>query len=77
MKPKTSVNNFVHPFGCVLFVSDDVSKGKSWGTYYLKPDGSLVRHQLPDLPLRKSRSDAQVDLELYAQIHRLPRETHP
>jgi hypothetical protein len=51
--------------GRVLFVSDGISGGKTWGTYYRKPSGSLKRLVSKHLPLRTSRAAAEADLRLW------------
>jgi len=57
----------------ILFVSDGISGGRSWATYYRKPSGSLARLKTPRLPLRASRAEAQADLDEYAQRFALRR----
>lgn len=55
----------------VLFVSDGISTGRAWGTFYRKPSGSLKRLVSCNLPMRPSREVAQADLDAYAKWNRL------
>ena len=61
--------------GRSLFVSDGISSGRSWGTFYRKPSGSLARVKSPKLPMRPTASEAQADLDIYAITHRLAKGT--
>jgi hypothetical protein len=60
----------------VLKVSQDYDwvRGvfKSWfGTRWIAPDGEIGRMKRPELPKRKTRDEAQADLNLYARANRL------
>jgi len=59
----------------ILFVSDGISGGTCWCTYWRKPNGSLARLKTPRLPLRSTWAGAQADLDEYACKHKL-REHH-
>lgn len=50
--------------GRILFVSSGISDGISWMTVYHKPnDISTKRLVSPALPIRKTREEAEADLE--------------
>lgn len=51
----------------VVFVSDGISRGRSWGTFYRLPSGSLRRLVRKSLPMRVTRDEAQADLDAYAK----------
>jgi len=53
--------------GRILFVSDGISNGSSWMTFYNKPNGSLRRVNSKFLPIRETREAAQRDLDKYAK----------
>lgn len=53
-----------------LFVSDGISNGRTWSTYYRTRTGSLRRLKM--MPLRQTREEAQADLDAYAQARGLP-----
>ncbi len=55
--------------GRVLFVDDGISKGKVWGVYYRKPNGSLKRFR--PIPLCVTPSAAQASLDDYARLRGL------
>jgi len=58
--------------GRILFVSDGISCGKLWTTFYRKPNGSLKRYKSPRLlPLRRTRIQAQRDLDAFAILRNL------
>ncbi|HHY45736.1 MAG TPA: hypothetical protein GX506_00350 [Firmicutes bacterium] len=52
-----------------LFVSDGISRGRAWSTYYRTRTGSLRR--LKTMPVRETREAAQADLDAYAEAKRL------
>ncbi|MGE5594155.1 MAG: hypothetical protein ACM3X3_10815 [Betaproteobacteria bacterium] len=52
-----------------LFVSDGISQGRMWSTYYRTRTGSLRR--LKTMPVRETREAAQADLDAYAEAKRL------
>ncbi len=52
-----------------LFVSDGISQGRTWSTYYRTRTGSLRR--LKTMPVRETREAAQADLDAYAAAKRL------
>ncbi len=54
----------------LLFVSDGISGGWTWSTYYRTRTRSLRR--LKTMPVRETREAAQADLDAYAQARRLP-----
>jgi len=54
----------------LLFVSDGISQGRTWSTYYRTRTGSLRR--LKTMPIRRAREEAQADLDAYARVRRLP-----
>lgn len=54
----------------LLFVSDGGSGGRGWSTYYRTRFKNLRR--LKTMPVRRTREEAQADLDAYAQIRRLP-----
>ena len=58
------------PAGRVLFVSDGISNGLAFGTFYRKPSGGLARVKTIYLPMRDTFPKAQSDLDLYAQRKR-------
>lgn len=59
-------------FACVdrqgrrLFVSDGISSGKAFGTFYRKPFGSLKRLVSKSLPMCSTRVEAEADLAAFA-----------
>lgn len=53
----------------VLHVSDGISRGKAFGTFYRTPKGNLKRFKSPQLPMRPSAAEAQADLDAYARTH--------
>jgi ribosomal protein L13 len=55
--------------GRVLFVSDGISDGRSWGVFYRKPSGGLKRVVSKYLPMVATRQEAQRNLNLYAGRH--------
>jgi hypothetical protein len=55
----------------VIFISDGISDGRQFGTFYRKRNGSLKRFVSPHLPMRKKKCDAQIDLDKYAVIKKL------
>jgi hemolysin-activating ACP:hemolysin acyltransferase len=55
----------------VLFVSDGISGGRTWFTAWRKPSGSSRRFITPHLPQRKTRDEAQADLDRFALARRL------
>lgn len=62
----------------ILFVSDGISDGHAWATFYRKPNGSLRRMATPKLPMRQGSQEglsaqqlAQRDLNRYALARRL------
>ena len=59
------------PFGpTIVFVSDGISEGRHWTTYYRKPDnGSLKRVVSAKLQTRDTREEAQNDLDDWAEDH--------
>jgi ParB/RepB/Spo0J family partition protein len=57
--------------GRALFVSDGISQGKSWATYWRKASGSLARLRSPNLPERVTREEAQDDLDTWAEARGL------
>ncbi|MEW6104772.1 MAG: hypothetical protein AB1563_00170 [Bacillota bacterium] len=54
----------------LLFVSDGNSGGRAWSTYYRTRAGNLKR--LKTMPIRRTREEAQADLDAYVRIRRLP-----
>lgn len=50
--------------GRVYFVSDGISQGEFWGTFYRSGTGSLRRYR--GLPMREDKRQAEEDLKLYA-----------
>ncbi len=53
--------------GRELFVTDGFSEGRTWFTAYKAPTGSTRRYKSPDLPCRRTREEAQADLDSYAR----------
>lgn len=62
-------NQYLSKHGA-LFVSDGLSDGRTWSTYYRTRTGSLRR--LKTMPVRETREEAERDLVEYAKVHRLP-----
>jgi len=58
----------------ILFVSDGISHGTTWMTVYQKPSGALKRVVSKFLPLRKTREEAQADLDRFAKARGLERK---
>lgn len=56
-------------YGRVLFVSDGISPGTAWGTFYRKPSGGMARFR--GLPVRNDQIQAEQDLCDYAREHGL------
>jgi len=54
---------------------DDGPSGRSWGTYWRMPNGSLRR--LRSLPIRATREEAEHDLAAYAAAKGLVRVESP
>ncbi len=48
-----------------FIVSDGLSKGKTWATYERKPNGVLRRVVSRYLPARKTREEAEADLDCW------------
>jgi len=61
------------PMGMVeLFVSDGISRGEWFMTFYQKPKtGSLKRLVTSWLPQRKTFIEAQIDLDMFARVRKL------
>ena len=59
--------------GTILFVSDGISNGDLWGTFYRKANGSLKRVTSASLPMVSSRDQAQTDLDKWATRKKLPK----
>lgn len=57
--------------GRVLFVSDGISRGRTWFTAYRLRTGGRQRFKSPVLPLRQTREEAQADLDAHARTHGL------
>jgi hypothetical protein len=55
--------------GRFLFVSDGISDGEEWGTFYRSETGSLKRFTGKGLDMRKERKQAEDDLRKYAEEH--------
>lgn len=54
--------------GRILFVSSGISDGTIWMTVYYKPNGIGTKRLVsPALPIRKTRKEAEEDLERYAR----------
>lgn len=54
--------------GRELFVTDGFSEGRTWFTAYKAPTGSTRRYKSPALPCRRTREEAQANLDKYAQV---------
>ena len=52
--------------GRLLFVSDGISGGEAWGTFYRKPSGALKRYR--GLEMRDEHEEAERDLDTYARL---------
>lgn len=52
--------------GRILFVSDGISNGQKWGTFYWKRTGAQARLVSKYLPMRDTATEAQADLDRYA-----------
>lgn len=50
-----------------IFVSDGISQGKSWGTFFWTATGSIKRLTSPKLPMRPTKEQAQADLDDFVQ----------
>lgn len=48
-----------------VFVSDGISQGTSWGTFFRTASGSLKRLTSPRLPMRPTKEEAQRDLDAW------------
>ena len=59
--------------GETLLVTAGISGGGCWFTARRGHSGALHRVKSPYLPLRDTRADAQVDLDAYAERHKLER----
>lgn len=57
--------------GFVYFVGDGISMGTSWMTLKTKDRISTHRVKSPYLPVRKTRGEAQHDLDAWAKAHAL------
>lgn len=58
--------------GRVLFVTDGISRGDSWFTGYHKKNGTVKRLSIACLPIRRSREQAQADLDRLASERLYP-----
>jgi hypothetical protein len=63
---------YKRPDGQILFV--DTGIGRSWATYYRKPNGSLKRVVSKDLPPRATMDVAEADLQRWAESHGATKE---
>ena len=61
------VHGYSDAQGRLMFVSDGISGGQSWGTFFRKPSGALKRYR--GLEMRDERKEAEADLERYARLH--------
>lgn len=59
--------NYLMADGRELYVTDGFSEGRTWFTAYKAPTGSTRRYKSPDLPCRRTREEAQADLDSYAR----------
>jgi hypothetical protein len=50
-----------------FFVSDGISRGRTWATYRRRKSGSLQRVVSPALPLRGTREEAEQDLRKWLE----------
>lgn len=57
---------YIDQKGRRLFISDGISSGAKWGTFFCKPNGSLKRIKSTALPMRRAKEAAQADLDQYA-----------
>ena len=57
--------------GRILFISDGITKGEAYGTFYLTANGALRRFKAKNLIMRTNRSKAEEDLLGYAKLHGL------
>jgi hypothetical protein len=71
LKSKTEAKRYMDNAGRVFFVSDGIARGKSFMTCCRTASNSLQRIKSPALPVRKSQSAAQADLDAYAAKKRL------
>ena len=62
-------HGYVDQFGRVLMVTDLYSGGREWATGYMdQRTGVMVRHMLTiSLPIRETQTEAQTDLDRYAE----------
>ena len=58
---------YIDSKGRILFVSDRISRGKTFCTFYRSDSGSLKRLKSKHLPLRDSRAAAEADLRLWME----------
>jgi len=56
----------------LVFVSDGISGGSWWGSFYRKPNGSLKRLTSKKLPMRRKKELAQADLDRWAKTEGFP-----
>lgn len=63
--------------GRILFVHDGISDGRTFATFWRPRPWTLRRFKSPHLPLRKTREEAQADLDRYAAEHGLPEVMKP
>jgi hypothetical protein len=49
------------------FISDGISSGRQYGSFYRKPSGALKRVVSRLLPMRDTRVEAEADLAQYAR----------
>ncbi len=59
--------NYLTNDGRELFVTDGISGGRAWFTGYRAETGSTRRFKSPVLQCRKTREEAQADLDSYAK----------
>ena len=75
--PVAEAWQYTDRLGQVLFVSDGLSNGDRWGTFWRKTNGSLCRLKSPRLPMRPTFAEAQDDLDVYAARGKLRGEPCP
>ena len=59
---------YIDDMGKVIKVSSGISSGKCWMAFRVKKSGALQRIKSKKLPERKTREEAQKDLDVYAAL---------
>lgn len=63
--------SYVHPKHGVVFVTYGLTP-EIFGTFKVKPNGSLKRIMSSDMPMTKDRDEAQRNLDRWAEKNKLP-----